>query len=151
MVNVRIASLALAVVLGVPGTVHGQRSTIPPLVITDVADCITVAMADALREGAYTPEIDGGWQIVVPLRGQPNADPGAQTLPPAEDADFVLDVRAVGNAAELPVLDPFSDFAIAASDGVVWYAQSSGYFWLRPSTVARECFRGVTGGRAIIG
>ena len=62
----------------------------------------------------------------------------------------MLDVFAVGSAAALPVdLDPFSDFAIAAPDGVVWYGRSGGYFWLLPSTTARECFRRVTGGQPI--
>jgi len=89
---------------------------------------------------------------VVPLRGQPNANRGAQSLPPASDADFVLDVFGVGSEAELPAdLDPFSDFAVKGGNGIVWYARSSGYFWLLPSTAARECFRRVTDRQMLVG
>jgi hypothetical protein len=154
---VRLVLLALLVAasgssLASPGVAAAQRSTIPPLVISNVGDCDNAGVRNVLREDVYTPEIVGGWQIVVPLRGEPNPDRTAQTLPPAADEDFVLDVFAMGNVAEVPGdLDPFSDFAIAAPDGVVWYARSSGYFWLLPSTTARECFRRVTGGQSIVG
>jgi hypothetical protein len=88
----------------------------------------------------------------VPLKGQPDFKQDVQSPPPREDTEFVLSVYAVRSEAELPAdLDPMGDYAIEATDGTVWYTRSSGYFWLRPSTLARECFRQVTNGRAILG
>jgi hypothetical protein len=48
-----------------------QRSNIPPPVIDGVRACIEDAMQDALSADVSTPEIEGGWQIVVPLKADP--------------------------------------------------------------------------------
>ena len=148
MGTIQSALLSLLLVATATGPAEARQSRIPPPVIVGVANCLEDSMADALTSGVYTPELDDGWGIVMPVKGHPN-DPGVQFAPPAADGEAMYAVQAVGSEAAIGEIDQFSDFVVRGDDGIIWEAHSVQVFWMRAKIAARDCFVEVTNGREI--
>ncbi len=111
-----------------------------------VAECFSATMRDGITQPAWVEELSDGWRVVVPLRGQPEANRMAQSPPPDADVLAWFDLRRYDDEASLPAdWNPILPYRVNASAGI-FIVDGGGYYWLRPRRVSQLCLEATTGG-----
>lgn len=143
------AIMALGTEFGVAThtTVEAQVLQDPRRVAFAVAECFTATMPDEITGPAYIERAGSAWRVVVPLKGQPEANREVQSPPPAEDTLASLDLEVYPNDASLPGdLNPISPFRVNTSAGTIYVVRHGGYFSFRTNGVGRSCVEAATAG-----
>ena len=118
----------------------------PRLVAVAVAECFSATMRDGLTGPAWIEERADGWRVVVPLRGQPEANREVQSPPPDADVLTWFDLRRYDDAGSLPEdWNPILPYRVNTSAGI-YIVDGGGYGWLRPRRVSQLCLEATTGG-----
>lgn len=142
-------ALLLAVLVGLamlPGEVRAEPRIPSPLAVAeDTARCVNDKLAPSLSRPVWVEDWATNYRVVVPLKGQPDANRDVQSPPPAEDRLAWLDLYRIDDARNVPAdLNGISDFTITGGEWA-YVGQTGGYFWLAVVTTSKRCVSGGLG------
>ena len=141
------AVVALTLLLfAVPAAPTHAQEHEPRRVAIAVAECFSATMRDGLTGPAWIEEQVDGWRVVVPLRGQPEANRAVQSPPPDQDVLAWFDLRRYDDESQLPEdWNPILPYRVNTGSGI-YIVDGGGYGWLRPRRVSQLCLEATTGG-----
>ena len=140
-----VAAVAIAA-LAMPAVPARAQEREPRRVAIAVAECFSATMRDGLTGPAWIEEQVDGWRVVVPLRGQPDANRAVQSPPPDADVLAWFDLRRYDDESRLPEdWNPILPYRVNTSTGI-YIVDGGGYGWLRPRRVSQLCLEATTGG-----
>ena len=145
LIRPSVAAALTLILLAIPARTHAQARE-PRQVAVAVAECFSATMRDGLTGPAWIEEQADAWRVVVPLRGQPDANREVQSPPPDVDALAWFDLRRYDDEARLPEdWNPILPYRVNTSSGI-YIVDGGGYGWLRPRRVSQLCLEATTGG-----
>ena len=141
-----VAAALILILLAIPAVPTHAQAREPQQVAVAVAECFSATMRDGLTGPAWIEEQADAWRVVIPLRGQPDANREVQSPPPDADALAWFDLRRYDDEARLPEdWNPILPYRVNTSSGI-YIVDGGGYGWLRPRRVSQLCLEATTGG-----
>jgi hypothetical protein len=136
-----------------PATAWAQRGMLEPLEVAELtADCLTRHWVQDITRPAWVEELDRGYRVVVPLRGQPERQ-DVQFRPPTEDTLAWFDLYRYDDFTRAPPgvryltgegKEPYDRYAMRVGNRA-YVVYADGYDWYTLRSQGADCLAAALG------